>query len=321
MAFSRRDFVKICTGAVAGFGISQMYHPWVNEVLSGSTAANPAGGARPSVFWLQGQACTGCSVSVLNNVHPGVAKLLLDVISLDFQPTLMAAEGSQAYRFMMERAQQNKGGYILLVEGSIPTEEDGKYCIVAEDGPKHLSMAEVTKNLAEGAAAVAALGACASFGGIPAARGSVTGAKGVIPFLKQEGIKTPVINIPGCPPHPDWVVGTLVLALQAINTGTLGLFASQNLDALARPKAFYGRNVHMNCPYLPYFMSGTMCKNLNDKEGCRYDLGCKGPKSACDSFERLWNNRSNWCVANGTCVSCTSKAFPDGRSPFYENPY
>jgi len=315
MALSRRDFVKICTGTVAGFGISQMYHPLVQEVL-----AETASGARPPVFWLQGQACTGCSISVLNNVHPGIAAVLLDVISLDFQPTLMAAEGEQSYQFMMQRAADNKGKYVMLIEGSIPTAENGKYCIVAEEAGHEITMADLTKTLAANAAAIISLGACASYGGIPAARGSVTGAKGVMTFLKEHNITTPVINVPGCPPHPDWVIGTIILALQAISTNTLGLFASQSLDPIGRPKAFYGRNVHMNCPNLPAFMEGKMCKDMNDKDGCRYELGCKGPKSACDSFERLWNNRSNWCIANGTCISCTSNVFPDGRSPFYENP-
>ena len=75
----------------------------------------------------------------------------------------------------------------------------------------------------------------------------------------------------------------------------------------------------MHCPHLAKFESGKMCASMTDKDGCRYTLGCKGPKSGCDSFERLWNNRVNWCVDNATCIGCTSHNFPDGKSPFYVN--
>ena len=89
-------------------------------------------------------------------------------------------------------------------------------------------------------------------------------------------------------------------------------------DANGRPKAFY-KNVHMNCPHLSEFEAGHMVKTMSDKDGCRFSVGCKGPRSACDSFERKWNNGVNWCVNNATCIGCTSPSFPDGQSPFYVN--
>ena len=141
---------------------------------------------------------------------------------------------------------------------------------------------------------------------------------GVSAFLKKEGIPAPVFNIPGCPPHPDWIVGTIGLGLQALATNTLDLLVKQGLDANGRPKAFY-KNVHMNCPHLSEFEAGHMVKTMSDKDGCRFSMGCKGPRSACDSFERKWNNGVNWCVNNATCIGCTSPTFPDGQSPFYVN--
>ena len=180
-------------------------------------------------------------------------------------------------------------------------------------------MTEATKALAANAAAVLAIGTCAAYGGIPAAHGSETGAMGVSDYLKKQGIKTPVINIPGCPPHPDWIVGTIVLGLQALTTNTLDLLVKHGLDSTGRPKAFFGRNVHMNCPHLAEFEAGKMVKSMSDKDGCRFSVGCKGPKSSCDSFERKWNNGVNWCVNNATCIGCTSYNFPDGKSPFYVN--
>lgn len=314
MSLSRRDFVKICTGTVAGFGVSQMFHPAVQEVF-----AQTLSGERPPVFWIQGSACTGCTVSFVNNVHPGVADVLLKVISLEYHPTIMGGEGAPVFDRMMEMAGKRKGEYILMVEGAVPVAHNGHCCVIAETAThEEITMTKATKTLAADAAAVLALGTCAAYGGIPAAKGSETGCMGVIPYLKSVGVNTPVINVPGCPPHPDWMVGTALLAMQALKNGTTEDFFKNQLDVHGRPKAFY-QNVHMNCPYLPDFEAGKMCKDMNDKDGCRYTLGCKGPRAACDSPKRKWNNHVNWCVANATCIGCTTHNFPDGKSPFYSN--
>ena len=313
MELTRRDFVRICTGTVAGIGVSGMFHPFVRDVL-----AETLTGQRPPVFWVEGQGCTGCTVSLLNNAHPGIAKVLLEIIAMHFHPTIMAAEGQLAFQSMLDKSKEFNSQYVLIVEGSIPLKADGKYCVVGEVDHHEYTVAETTDILARSAAAVVAAGTCSSYGGVPAARGQQTQAVSVSQFLKMRGIPTPVINVPGCPPHPDWIVGTIGLGLQALATNTLGLLVKQGLDANGRPKAFY-KNVHMNCPHLSAFEAGHMVKTMSDKDGCRFSMGCKGPRSACDSFERKWNNGVNWCVNNATCIGCTSPTFPDGQSPFYVN--
>ena len=316
MALSRRDFVKLCSGTVAGFGVSQMFHPAIHEAF-----AQTLTGERPPVFWVQGQGCTGCSVTLLNSTHPSIADVLLKIISLEFHPTVMAAEGEGAYEHMMRVAEKFKGKFIFAVEGAVPVAHDGKCCVVAEADHHEVTMTEVTKVLAANAAAVLAVGTCAAYGGIPAGKGNETGAMGVSAFLKKEGIPAPVINIPGCPPHPDWMVGTLALLLDAMKRkGTEGsvLEIMRGLDDVGRPKVFYP-NTHLTCPYLSSFEDGIFSPFMTDKKGCRFELGCRGPWSGCDSATRKWNGGVNWCIANATCVGCTSPNFPDGMSPFYEN--
>ena len=316
MALSRRDFVKLCSGTVAGFGVSQMFHPAIHEAF-----AQTLTGERPPVFWVQGQGCTGCSVTLLNSTHPSIADVLLKIISLEFHPTVMAAEGEGAYEHMMRVAEKFKGKFIFAVEGAVPVAHDGKCCVVAEANHHEVTMTEVTKVLAANAAAVLAVGTCAAYGGIPAGKGNETGAMGVSAFLKKEGIPAPVINIPGCPPHPDWMVGTLALLLDAMKRkGTEGgvLEIMRGLDDVGRPKVFYP-NTHLTCPYLSSFEDGIFSPFMTDKKGCRFELGCRGPWSGCDSATRKWNGGVNWCIANATCVGCTSPNFPDGMSPFYEN--
>ncbi|MCL1985766.1 MAG: hydrogenase small subunit [Betaproteobacteria bacterium] len=317
MSLNRRDFVKLCTGTVAGFGVSQMFHPAIRDALADTT-----NGGRPPVLWLSGQSCTGCSVSLLDTAHPTIADVLLKVISLNYHSTVMAGEGEVAVASIFDTVKANKGKFFLVMEGAVPTEAAGKYCIVAEYKHKEYTVAELLKMVAPEAAAVLAVGTCAAFGGIPAAKGSTTGAKSVSAFLKENKIATPVVNLSGCPPHPDWIVGTIVLALKL--TQEKGLAAGLGevvkiLDADGRPNPFYGDNVHENCPHLQSYDGGKFCPSFTHKDGCRYELGCKGPGANCDSPKRKWNGGVNWCVENATCIGCTERDFPDGKSPFYSN--
>lgn len=315
MSLSRRDFVKLCTGTVAGYGISRMFHPAVRQAL-----AETLTGERPPVFWLQGQGCTGCSVSILNSMHPAIAEVLLQIISLDFHPTLMADEGEPAFEFMLRTAKAKQGQFFIVVEGAVSDQEDGRYCVIGEANHKEMTMSGTLRELAPHAAAVLAVGSCAAYGGVSAAKGSVTGAMGVRDYFKKAGISTPVVNIPGCPPHPDWMVGTLLVALDAIKQkGLAGGLADvvALLDDDGRPTPFYGANTHETCPYLYLFDEGNFSKVITDKSGCRFDLGCKGPGAMCDSPTRRWNGKVNWCIENSVCIGCVQPDFPDGQSPFY----
>jgi hydrogenase small subunit len=299
---SRRNFLKTATGAAAGLGISQVFNPALVSALEKALETHP-------VLWIQGQGCTGCSVSLLNNVDPSIADVLLKVISLQFHPTIMASEGETALENLYHIAEAYKGKFSLAVEGAIPTAADGKYCIVGELDHKEITMVDMVKDLGAKAGSVLAIGTCAAYGGIPAAEGNVTGATGVMDFFKTNGIKTPVVNIPGCPPHPDWIVGSIAHLL------TKGL---PELDDNGRPMVFFGENIHDNCPRLEQYDADQLSEKLSDAKGCRMDLGCKGPDTYADCYNRKWNSGMNWCVDNSVCIGCVEPGFPDSASPFYE---
>jgi hydrogenase small subunit len=294
-----------------------MFHPAIRDALAGTTT-----GERPPVLWLAGQSCTGCSVSLLNTTHPSIADVLLKVISLNYHGTVMGGEGELAAASIFETAKANKGKFFLAVEGAVPVEASGKYCVVADYRHKEYTLVDMLKIVAPDAAAILAVGTCAAFGGIPAAKGSTTGAKSVSAFLKANSIATPVVNLGGCPPHPDWIVGTIALALKLIQEKGLAEGLGEvvkALDADGRPKPFYGDNVHEGCPFVKAYDDGKMSAAFTQKDGCRYDLGCNGPTAHCASPARNWNGGVNWCVENATCIGCTEKNFPDGQSPFYSN--
>jgi hydrogenase small subunit len=297
MRLTRREFLKLCGSSAVGLGISRIYIPEVVQALEKAAAGNPP------VIWLQGASDTGCSVSLINTVHPKIADVLLKIISLRYHTTIMAGQGELANQALKDVKKEAAGKFILIIEGSVQPEEDGIYCVIGEAKGKPITFASALADLAPKAAAVVAVGACAAFGGIPQAKPNPTGAMSVGEFLKK-----PVVNIPGCPAHPDWIVGTLVHVL---------LYGMPELDAQGRPTLFFGKAIHENCTRYSYFSEGKFASSFGE-EGCLIQLGCKGPVTNADCPTREWNTRVNWCVGSGgMCIGCCSPDFPDGTSPIY----
>ncbi|MCK4294588.1 MAG: hydrogenase small subunit [Planctomycetes bacterium] len=269
------------------------------------------------VIWVQGAGCTGCSVSVLNAVSPRIQNLLLDEVvpghqlNLIFHATIMAGQGEPVIEVLKDTEKNRKGGYILVVEGAIPTAEGGAYGSIGERGGQHLTIQQSVEELGKSALLTIALGTCAAFGGIPAAKPNPTGCKGVRDVFADSGIDTPVVNLPGCPLHPEWFTGTIAAILIS---GTDAL----ELDNLARPKLFYGSLIHENCPRRADFDKGKFAEKPGDP-GCLYKVGCKGHYTYADCPIRQWNNGVSWCIKAGSpCLGCVEPEFPDGTSPMYE---
>jgi len=269
------------------------------------------------VVWLQGAACSGCAVSLLNSLAPGAGSLVLRELapgkhlSLRFLATVMAGQGPQVMEVLKDSAARDRGKYVLVLEGSVPLGDD-RYAVLGEgaDG-RERSCRELAAELAGGAMAAVAMGTCSSFGGIPAGAPNPTGAVSLRQLLQQEGVGTPVVNIPGCPPHPDWLVGTLVAVMR------YGL-DKLRLDELARPTIYYGRNIHETCPRRADFDAGRFARQFG-QSGCLYELGCKGPLTFADCPTRMWNSGTNWCIGAGSpCHGCVEPDFPDRYSPLYE---
>ena len=303
MNVTRRDFLKASAaiaGALAlkGSGLMQL-----QKVMA-------AGGSKPPVIWLQGQGCTGCSVSLLNSTYyMTIDQVLINTLDVKFHPTMMAAAGTiteDGKNLAVSAAEDARtaGGYVLVIEGAIPAGENGDYCHIWPG----MTMIDAIGLYGSSAAHILAVGTCACYGGMSAGEPNPTGAKGVEDIL---GSGT-AINIPGCPAHPDWIVGT-VAALLAGET--------PELDDEGRPKEFFGNYVHKMCPNRG--LGGGQAKVLSDS-GCLSSLGCNGQQTHADCPLRKWNAAGpgeqgvNWCVgARNPCQGCTEPGFPDEMSPFY----
>jgi hydrogenase small subunit len=166
--------------------------------------------------------------------------------------------------------------------------------------------------LGKNALATLSVGTCAAYGGLPAASPNPTGCKSVTDVYKDLNIKSPVINIPGCPCHPDWFIGTVAKIL------LYGLPKEKELDEYQRLKLFFGRSVHNRCIKRDCLDDGIFATKFGE-EGCLLELGCKGPFTNADCPIRLWNGSTNWCIGAGApCIGCTEPGFPDAHSPIYQ---
>ena len=182
---SRRDFMKYCTTLTATMGLSTAY---VSKV-----AAALANAPRPPVVWLALAECTGCAESALRTMYPWIDELVLDIISLDYHETIMAPSGEAAEKSLHDCVTKNAGKFILIVDGSVPTGENGNYGTVGG-----MTMLEKIKGIAPKAMAVICIGTCASYGGLPAAAPNPTQAKSVSEdYRDQDG------QHPGLSAKPD----------------------------------------------------------------------------------------------------------------------
>ncbi|RMF70110.1 MAG: twin-arginine translocation signal domain-containing protein [Alphaproteobacteria bacterium] len=303
MSVSRRSFLKTTAAGAAALGLNLFDNPLVKKAFARAIQETP-------IIWLAAGACSGCSVSLLNSLSPRIEDVLLDQVlpghhtELAFHPTVMAASGELALEAMHATEERQ---FLLVVEGSVLTAEDGRCCEVGEKDGQGITALDHLRRLAPKAKAIVAVGACAAYGGVPKANMNPAGAMGVAAFLKQENIPTPVINLPGCSVHPDWFIGTVAALL-------LGGPQSIELDADGRPKMFFRKLIHDNCPLRGQFDQGKFAQKFGD-EGCLYKLGCKGPVTHSNCPEKKWNSGTNWCIDNHhPCQGCTEPAYPFEQS-------
>jgi len=289
--YNRRDFMKFASMMTAFIGLEKSSIGQVAKAMETKS--------RIPIIWLHFQECTCCSESFIRSSHPMVADILLDMVSLDYTETLMAASGIQAEQSLKNTMTKYKGEYILCVEGSVPLAADGVYCMI---GGK--TSMQILDEAAAGAKAVIAWGSCASNGCVQAAKPNPTQATPIHKIIKDK----PIIKVPGCPPIGEVMAGVIV---HLLTFGTI-----PELDRIGRPKAFYSKRVHDTCYRRPYFDAGLFVETFDDESArkgyCLYKVGCKGPTTynACGVMK--WNGGTSYPIQSGHgCIGCSEENYWD----------
>ena len=253
------------------------------------------------IVWLELSDCSGNSEAFIKSSNPAIEDLIFDYISLDYHELLMSASGDQSETVLEDIIANQKGEYILIVEGAIPMAMEGKFLRI---GPKGETGIELLQKCAKDAALVIAVGSCALDGGVVAAYPNPTGAVGVAEALERKDI----INIPGCPTNPTNIVGTLLSYIMFEELPPL--------DKLNRPLWAYEGRVHDNCERRGHYELGEFVQEWGDagaKKGyCLFEMGCKGPYANVNCPTMKFNNSTSWPVQAGHgCMGCTEIGFFD----------
>jgi hydrogenase small subunit len=280
-------------------------------------------------YWLAGESCDGCSVSVLSATEPGLEHLLTGNIPnlprIELHHPVLSVEWGDAYvEEFQAAAAGERDPYVVIVEGSVPNERlidnDGYWISLGEEDGEPVKMVDWLDRLAPGAAAVLAIGTCATWGGIPAAKGNITDAMGTMDYLGRDYrsvLGLPVVNVPGCAPIGDNFIETVAhLLFYVQDVGPL-----PELDELGRPEWLFGETVHRNCDRGSYYEEGDFAEEYGSRKCLVEEPGCWGPVVKCNMPSRRNGSGVGGCMnMGGKCIGCTMPGFPDKFTPYFTAP-
>src|SRR6476619_62472 len=282
------------------------------------------------VLWMTtGLSCEGDSVAMTSATNPSLEDIILQAIPgmpkvVVHNQVVDYAVGQESAQAWFDAENGELDPFVLVIEGSLGNEEiNGEghwtgFAVNPENG-QPITMNEWLDRLAPKAAAVVAVGTCATYGGIHAMAGNPTGAMGVPDYLgwdwkSKAGI--PIVCVPGCPAHPDNMAETLTYLLyMATNQAPM-----IPLDDALRTKWLFGATVHEGCDRAGYYEQGDFATEYGSPK-CIVKLGCWGPVVKCNVPKRGWINGVGGCPnVGGICIGCTMPGFPDKFMPFMDEP-
>ena len=305
------------------------------SALSVSASLLPTNLEVVHAFWIAGGSCDGCSIAIVGATSPSVEDLLRGVIpgapKIVLHHPVLAVTAGEKFMAPFRLAAEGKLGapFVVVCEGSIMDEGlagatggywSGLGADEDENGdPQPIPSSSWVARMSKHAAAMIAVGTCATWGGIPAAAGNPTNSAGLMDFLGEDYRSTlglPVVNIPGCAPQGDNMTETIAAVLLFLH----GLGPLPEFDELGRPAWLFGETVHRGCTRAGFYEEGDFAEEYGDKE-CLVEVGCWGPVVQCNINKRGAINGKGGCMNVGApCIGCTMPGFPDSFAPFYATP-
>ena len=323
---TRRAFLGFCGSIAAAIGIEGVTAVDVAEAIEKSSLIGTKDGlgekALTPVIWLELGSCTGCTESFAQSDDPDPATLILEYLALNYSETLSASAGYSLEESREATIEAAPGKYVVVIEGAVMTRYEGEILRIAGEAtcaPGDSPLIKTCKN----AGVVIAAGSCAVDGGFCAADPNPGGAEGIQKYLKDNGVSTPVVNLPSCPCNPATLVAVIV---QYLLLGAESVVAG--LNEFNMPSAYYSETIHDNCERRGHFENGEFVYEFGSVEEakgyCLYAVGCKGPQTRSNCGTIRWNRRVSWCVESGApCIGCCSadpsttvRNWVDVSSPF-----
>lgn len=276
-----------------------------------------------NLLWLQSGGCGGCTMSLLNAEGPDLVSLLGNAgIHLLWHPSLSEETGADVAQLLEQILSDEISLDLLCIEGSMlrGPEGTGRFHLL---GGTDIPMIEWVSRLSEKAGYTLAIGSCAAFGGISSASDNVTDATGVQfegelrggllggDYQSRNGM--PVINVSGCPTHPDWVTETLLSLV-------LDTPSEDDFDDFFRPRLYADQLVHHGCTRNEYYEYKASAE-LPGELGCMMEhMGCLGTQAHADCNSRPWNGNGSCTRGGYACINCTAPEFEEPRHSFVETP-
>ena len=304
MKMTRRDFLKWMVASGVAVSMGKVDIAKAENIINTMNFV--------PVVWLQAAGCSGCTIAFLDMVENEVdtvytvENLLMNKIELKYHSTLMTAAATECMDMLNNESSDS--GYILVVEGGIPTAENGAYCVIGEKDGNPLTAMQALKDFAANASRIISIGTCSAFKGVSGAGDNITEVKAVDEILTNYSSK--IINLPGCPVHPYIIGGTIakLLAGEALT-----------LDSKKRPIELYGStNLHaktpVSCPLRG--QQSSKATTLGACGKCFENMGCRGRDSETKvtCYTKLWGTTwtdKHGCFGAGSmCIGCSNPSFP-----------
>jgi hydrogenase small subunit len=287
---SRRTFLKLGAAMATALALPLDYAAQITRAVEAAP--------RIPLVWLHGLACGGETQAFMQSSSPTTTDLLIQTLSVEYEPHLAAGTPDPANAY--------PDGFVLVVDGAIPTADQGVYATVGGR-----SVTDIVRDLAPRAKATIAVGSCAFDGGASAASGGLVGAVGVGSVVGGANL----VNLPGCPVNVENLAATFVHYL------TFG--ALPPTDSRGRPYFAYGGLIHNQCERRPHFEYGEFVTSWGDegaqKGWCLYKMGCKGPQTFANCPTVKYADAASWSVLAGhPCIGCTSAGFWDAMGSAYD---
>lgn len=276
-----------------------------------------------NILWLQSAGCGGCTMSLLCAESPDLLETFENFgIRILWHPALSAETGADAIAIFDDVLSRRVQLDVLCVEGAVARgpKGTGRFHVLSGTGRP---MLEWVKQLADVAENVVAVGSCAAFGGVTAAGPNPSDAAGLqydgmldggilgAHFRSRSG--RPVINIAGCPTHPNWVTETMMM----LSMNALG---EDDLDAYRRPRFYADHLVHHGCPRNEYYEFKASAAHLSELGCMMENLGCIGTQAHADCNTRTWNGEGSCTRGGYPCINCTAPEFEEPGRVFTETP-